>query len=256
MYSLILGTKTLIVLSSDEAVKELLDRRSGIYSDRQDMYIGQTLCSDGLRMLMMVGQPLRELLSSVQTPSTDTIDRGTDLNGGWSAELHDPRCRVALLTQRADAQDGAQSSQPERGSEYVPYQMLENKQMLNDLLDTPNDFLKHIRRYSNALTTSMVFGWRTPTYENAAIQQLFNGFNEFAEINQTGTAALIDFFPLLRNLPDWVLPTQKKARELHKAERELYLRHWLKAKDEIRKGTISQLFLRWYGTSAREGWLR
>ena len=54
VYSLILGTKTLVVLSSDEAVKELLDRRSAIYSDRQDMYIGQTLCSDGLRMLMMV----------------------------------------------------------------------------------------------------------------------------------------------------------------------------------------------------------
>lgn len=51
-----LGAKTLIVLSSDEAVKELLDRRSGIYSDRQEMYIGQELCSDGLRMLMMVHQ--------------------------------------------------------------------------------------------------------------------------------------------------------------------------------------------------------
>jgi hypothetical protein len=54
VYSLILGTKTLIVLSSDEAVKDLLDKKSGIYSDRQDMYIGQTLCSGGLRFLMMV----------------------------------------------------------------------------------------------------------------------------------------------------------------------------------------------------------
>lgn len=57
VYSLMLGTKVLIVLSSDEAVKELLDRRSGIYSDRQDMYIGQTLCSGDLRMLMMVSEP-------------------------------------------------------------------------------------------------------------------------------------------------------------------------------------------------------
>jgi hypothetical protein len=55
VYSLILGTKTLVVLSSDEAVKDLLDKKSGIYSDRQDMYIGQTLCSGGLRFLMMVG---------------------------------------------------------------------------------------------------------------------------------------------------------------------------------------------------------
>ena len=54
VYSLILGTKTLIVLSSADAVKELLDKRSGIYSDRQEMYVGQTLCSGDLRLLMMV----------------------------------------------------------------------------------------------------------------------------------------------------------------------------------------------------------
>jgi hypothetical protein len=54
VYSLILGTKTLVVLSSDEAVKDLLDKKSGIYSDRQEMYIGQTLCSGDLRLLMTV----------------------------------------------------------------------------------------------------------------------------------------------------------------------------------------------------------
>lgn len=58
VYSLMLGTKTMIVLSSDEAVKELLDRRSGIYSDRIDMYIGQTLCSGDLRLLMMVSESM------------------------------------------------------------------------------------------------------------------------------------------------------------------------------------------------------
>lgn len=34
IYSLILGTKTLIVLSSGEAVQNLLDKRSGIYPHR------------------------------------------------------------------------------------------------------------------------------------------------------------------------------------------------------------------------------
>lgn len=58
IYSLILGTKTLIVLSSDQAVKDLLDKRSAIYSDRQDLYIGQTLGSGGLRFLMLVGKYL------------------------------------------------------------------------------------------------------------------------------------------------------------------------------------------------------
>lgn len=126
--------------------------------------------------------------------------------------------------------------------QYVPYQMLENRQMLHDLLDTPDDFLEHIRRYSNALTTTMVFGWRTPTYSDHKMQQLFDGFSEFAEINQTGTAALIDFFPPLRWLPEWALPVRRKARALHCEEKRLYLDHWLKAKKQIQDGAISHCF--------------
>jgi hypothetical protein len=126
--------------------------------------------------------------------------------------------------------------------EYVPYQMLENKQMLYQLLEQPEDFLKHMRRYSNALTTMMVFGWRTPTYEDANMKQLFEGFSEFAEINQTGTAALVDFYPILRKLPDFLLPAQKKAKGLHRHEKQLYLKHWLNAKDAIEKGVIQPCF--------------
>lgn len=58
VFSLILGTNVWIVLSSDEAIKELLDRRSNVYSSRLDMYIGQTLCSDGMRLLMMQYGPV------------------------------------------------------------------------------------------------------------------------------------------------------------------------------------------------------
>ena len=44
----------MIVLSSDQAVKDLLDKKSALYSDRPDMYIGQELCSGNKRILMMV----------------------------------------------------------------------------------------------------------------------------------------------------------------------------------------------------------
>ena len=54
VYSLILGTKPFIVLSSAQAVKDLLDKKSALYSDRQEMYVGQVLGSGGLRLLMMV----------------------------------------------------------------------------------------------------------------------------------------------------------------------------------------------------------
>lgn len=54
IFSLIIGTKTFIVLSSVTAVKDLMDKRSAIYSDRPESYIGQDLCSGGLRFVLMV----------------------------------------------------------------------------------------------------------------------------------------------------------------------------------------------------------
>ena len=54
VYSLMLGTMTMIVLSNDQAVKDLLDKRSANTSARPDLYTGQTLLSGGKRMVMMV----------------------------------------------------------------------------------------------------------------------------------------------------------------------------------------------------------
>ncbi|KAL2133003.1 hypothetical protein VTI74DRAFT_3041 [Chaetomium olivicolor] len=202
VYSLILGTKTLIVLSSDKAVKDLLDKKSNIYSHRQEMYIGQTLCSGDLRILMM----------------------------GYNARWRMCRKLVHTLLNVSAAKS------------YVPYQMLENKQMLYEMVTQPERCMYNIRRYANSLTTTMVFGWRTATYEDEKMMQLFDGFSQFSELNQTGMAALVDFFPWLRWLPDFLLPLRAKAKELHRKEKELYLGHWLKAKEETKAGTIMRCF--------------
>ncbi|KAK0657820.1 cytochrome P450 [Cercophora newfieldiana] len=202
VYSLILGTKVMVVLSSDQAVKELLDKKSNMYSHRQEMYVGQTLCSGDLRILMM----------------------------GYT-----PRWRMCRKLVHTLLNISAAKS-------YVPYQILENKQMLYEMLTKPESFLHNIRRYSNALTTTMVFGWRTPTYEDEKMKQLFDGFSEFADLNQTGIAALVDFFPWMRYLPEFMIPVQKKAREMHKKEKALYLGHWLKAKEDTLNGTITRCF--------------
>lgn len=50
-----LGTRTYVVLSSDTIVRDLLDKRSNIYSSRPDMYMGQDIASGGLRLVLMVG---------------------------------------------------------------------------------------------------------------------------------------------------------------------------------------------------------
>lgn len=57
---------------------------------------------------------------------------------------------------------------------YVPYQDLEIKAMLMGLLETPDDFFQHIRRYTTSLTTQMTFGYRTPTSKDPNLLEMFD----------------------------------------------------------------------------------
>jgi hypothetical protein len=54
VFSLMLGTKAMIVLNSDQAIKDLVDKKGAIYSSRPDAYIAQDILSGGLRVLFMV----------------------------------------------------------------------------------------------------------------------------------------------------------------------------------------------------------
>ncbi|KAL1619516.1 hypothetical protein SLS56_010060 [Neofusicoccum ribis] len=185
IYSVILGTKTLIVVNSDEVVKDLLDKRSAIYSDRMDMYTTAEIASGGLRLLTM---------------------------------HYGPTWRM------------------------VPYQDLENKQMLNDLLDNPKAFVEHMRRYSSSLIASIVFGWRTTTYDDPKLWEFFHGFDKFSALAQTAGAALPDFFPILQKLPMALQFRQREAARLHAAEKAIYLGNWLGAKRAIAAGAARPCF--------------
>ena len=54
IYSLMLGTRVMIVLSSDRIIKDLLDKKSAIYSDRPEYHIGQEVLSGNNRFVHLV----------------------------------------------------------------------------------------------------------------------------------------------------------------------------------------------------------
>ncbi|KAF2114283.1 cytochrome P450 [Lophiotrema nucula] len=192
VYSLILGTSVMIVLTSDVAIKDLLDKRSNIYSSRPPLYIGQ-IVSGGWRMLLMeYGDTWRMIRRTVHNH----------------------------LNIRA-------------AKSFVPYQDLENRQLLLGFLEHPERWDSHLRRYTNSLTTQMVFGFRTTNINDARMHQLFDGFAEFAEILESVPARMVDVFPWLRFLPEALLPVKRRARKLHVKESELYLSHWLTIKDKV-----------------------
>ncbi|KAL7623161.1 hypothetical protein AAE478_006842 [Parahypoxylon ruwenzoriense] len=195
VYSLILGTQVMIVLSSDKAIKDLLDKRSSNYSSRPEMYLANTV-SGGFRMLLMkYGETWRMVRKLVHN------------------NLNVKAART-----------------------YVPYQDLENKAMLLGFLEQPVQFIDHIRRYTNSLSTQMLFGFRTTSIEDPKLKQLYHGFEKFCEVAMSQSASVVDVFPILRHLPNALVPMKKYSEELHRKERRLYEGHYLEAKRKLREG--------------------
>ncbi|KAI5922679.1 cytochrome P450 [Camillea tinctor] len=201
MYSLILGTKVMIVLSSDKAISDLLDKRSNIYSSRPDMYLSSMVGAGSRMLLMEYGDTWRKVRGLVHN---------------------------SLNVKAARA--------------YVPYQDLENKAMLLGFLETPSLFVDHIRRYTNSLTTQMVFGFRTTDINDPKLKQLYHGFEKFSEVCGSATASLLDLYPILRQLPDALLPLRRYVKELHRKESKLYVGHYLDTKKRLHEGTAKPCF--------------
>ncbi|KAH7134296.1 cytochrome P450 [Dactylonectria macrodidyma] len=202
VFSLILGTKTMVVLSSDEAVKDLLDKRSGIYSDRPDMFIGQKIASGDLRLVVMVR-------------------RASTYGSNWRMihrMIHKALNIKAAVT-------------------YVPYQDLENKVLMAGLLETPENFLLHIRRFTYSLSTQMIFGYRCVSNQDPNLLQLFSCFEKWGELSGSSSAQLADLYPALQKLPHYLAPNVNYAKKLHKTEKKLYVGHWMRAKAAIIDGT-------------------
>ena len=53
----------------------------------------------------------------------------------------------------------------------------------------------------------------------------------------TVTGALIDYFPLLRSLPDAFLPSRRHAKAVHMRELSIFKEHWLSAKHNVISGS-------------------
>ncbi|GAP88233.2 putative cytochrome P450 [Rosellinia necatrix] len=189
----------MIVLNSDLAIKDLVDKRGAIYSSRPEAYIAQDILSGGLRVLFMPNSP----------------------NNAWKMVrkfLHQILSVSAART-------------------YIPYQDLESKAMLLGFLDNPNDFIDHLRRYTASLTTQMTFGFRTTSIHDTRFKEAFDIFDHSSELIASRTAAMLDLVPALRRLPDFLLPIKRIAKEVHRKERKLFQNCFFSIKQQIRNGT-------------------
>lgn len=121
---------------------------------------------------------------------------------------------------------------------HVPYQDLESRQLLVGFLDAPELFESHIKRYTNSQTTQTVYGFRTTSIHDPQLKQFFESFEEVMLAASNTAAALLDVYPVLRRLPEFLVPIKRRAKSLHETEKTLYMGHWLAAKKAAEKDTL------------------
>lgn len=83
--------------------------------------------------------------------------------------------------------------------------------LMQDLLDTPDNFYKHLRRVSASIANILIFGQRAPSYESFWGSCVYRTLDRVGEILEPGANPPVDEFPFLQWLPSLLSPWKKRA---------------------------------------------
>ncbi|KAG1736217.1 cytochrome P450 [Suillus lakei] len=154
--------QTIVIINSEKIARQLLDQRSGIYSDRPAGPVPKLFGVDFITAFLPYGDTLR---------------------------LHRRLFHHAL---RSDAADS-----------YRDLYLDKARQLLSNLLDSPEAFEKHLFLYTASIIMSVTYGhdkvsWDAPPIKSVA---------ELAELLNVGLpperSAILTAFPILTRLPAW-----------------------------------------------------
>ena len=132
LVSVKVGLKNVVLINSPAAAKEIMDKRSAITSSRTPLPVAGEVASGGKRINMMDNTPL------------------------W-------RALRALTHQVLTAKSSAT---------FKPLQEFETKQVLYDILTDNDDsarFYQHVRRYSNSVILTSIYGIRSPRFVSSLL---------------------------------------------------------------------------------------
>lgn len=124
-----------------------------------------------------------------------------------------------------------------------PLQAAEATLTLKQLMQSPQDYYDHIRRYSTAVILSSVFGIRGPEFNHTNVQRLYHVQDQFTAILETGAAPPVDVFPILKFLPDFVSPWRQWALRIRDEQRKLYFNLLQNVKDRRSQGIQRNCFM-------------
>lgn len=124
-----------------------------------------------------------------------------------------------------------------------PIQNAEATQTMCQLLQDPNGYYDHIRRYSTAVILSSVFGQRGAEFNSPKVRALYHAQEQFTSILEPGATPLVDVFPLLRYIPQSFASWKVRAKAIRAEQRSLYFALMEETKARLAKGAATGSFM-------------
>ena len=109
---------------------------------------------------------------------------------------------------------------PSAAISYQPTQILESTRLLYDLIRKPEEYEHWFMRYSSGLIFRLGFGKVMKEHNDPLLKRLFTELHHVERVASPG-AYLVDTFPILMYLPDWLAPFKRELKALHAEELDI-----------------------------------
>ncbi|KAK0194040.1 cytochrome P450 [Armillaria mellea] len=194
-----------IILNSAQATTELLEKRSANYSDRSDMH-----------MLFLAGWNF-----------SLAFMRYSD---GWRQVLFS----ASML----------QHNLPRALPSYYPAQLKATSVLLRQLLQSPDNLFRHVRHHAGSVIMKTVYGYDVQPDGDRFVDLVDQAMISVRLSLANGTF-LVDLFPILKTVPDWVPGTKfkKLAQRWRQNVEEMREEPFRYAAESVARGTAPLSFV-------------
>jgi cytochrome P450 len=209
IFTLKLGPALAAVITDRRLVKELVDKKSSVYSGRPHSYVSHELITKGDHLLVMkYGETWRSFRRVIHQ---------------YFMESMCDKQHLALV----DA---------------------EQVQMMHDFLTAPEKHMFHSKRTSNSIIMSLVFGIRTESSETAHMKELYTIMERWSEVMEAGATPPVDIFPFLKMIPEswfgnWILRSKDVGHRMSKLYSSMHAQVLARRRQHGSKGTFMDLVL-------------
>lgn len=126
---------------------------------------------------------------------------------------------------------------------FHPIQNAEATQTMCQLIEDPEGYYDHIRRYSTAVILSSVFGQRGASFNSPKVQALYHAQEQFTSILEPGATPPVDAFPFLKYLPAFLSPWKLKAKQIRHEQSSLYFKLLNETRESLSRGVSTMSFM-------------